>query len=205
MVELHGFPMSPNTRRALLALEETELPYRFVPVDLMSGAHRGPDYLALNPTGRVPVLLEKEGGGDFKLWESNAILEYLAAKVPEKRLGPGDARERGELSRWIFMNAAHLSPAMAHVFAHTIRLPEDKRIPQLVENGRAEIARCLGPLDAHLAGRAFIGDRLTIADLSIAATLGAAAMIGVDLATWPNVASWHGRMRERASWKKVYG
>lgn len=201
MLDLHGFPMSPNTRRAQLALEETGLPYRLVPVDLMSGAHRGPDYLALNPTGRVPVLVD----GDYKLWESNAILEYLAAKAPEKALGPNDARERGELSRWMFMNAAHLSPAMAHIFAHTIRLPEDKRIPQLVENGRAEIERCLGPLDAWLAGRTFILDRLTIADLSIAATLGAAAMIGVDLSKWPNVAAWHGRIRERDAWKKVYG
>ncbi|MGZ3419024.1 MAG: glutathione S-transferase family protein [Polyangiales bacterium] len=200
MRKLHGFPMSPNTRRAMLGLEESGLEYELSPVDLMSGAHKHADYLALNPTGRVPVLVD----GDFVLWESNAILEYVAAQS-NKGLGPRDARERGEISRWMFMNAAHLSPAFAHVFAHTIRLPEEQRIPQLVTNGKAEIDRCLGPLDKHLAGREFILDRLTIADLSVAPTLGAASMIGIDLSKFANLSAWQGRIRERASWKKIYG
>jgi glutathione S-transferase len=194
--------MSPNTRRALLGLEESGLPYEFVPVDLMTGAHKQAEYLALNPTGRVPVLVEDDG---FRLWESNAILEYLAAQAPAKELGPRDARERAEISRWMFMNAAHLSPAFAHVFAHSIRLPEEQRIPQLVVNGRAEIDRCLAPLDAHLEGREHVLGRFTIADLSIAPTLGAAAFIGLDLGKFPHVSAWQARVRERASWKKVYG
>jgi len=184
----------------MLGLEEAGLEYELVPVDLMSGAHKHPDYLALNPNGRVPVMVD----GDYVLWESNAILEWAAASS-KNDLGPRNPIERGELSRWMFMNAAHLSPAFAHVFAHTIRLPEDQRIPQLVANGRAEIDRCLGPLDKHLAGREFVLDRLTIADLSIAPTLGAATMLGVDLAKFPHVSAWHARMRDRASWKKVYG
>jgi glutathione S-transferase len=200
MRKLHGFPMSPNTRRAMLGLEQAGLDYELVPVDLMSGAHKQADYLALNPNGRVPVLVD----GDYVLWESNAILEYVAAQS-DKGLGPRDARERGDLSRWMFMNAAHLSPAFAHVFAHTIRLPEEQRIPQLVTNGRAEIDRCLGPLDQHLAGRDFILGRLTIADLSVAPTLGAASMIGIDLGKFTNLTAWYGRIRELASWKKVYG
>jgi glutathione S-transferase len=201
MLTLHGFPMSPNTKRARLGLEEAGLPYEFAPVDLMSGAHRQPEYLALNPTARVPVLVD----GDFVLWESNAILEYVAAKAPAARLAPENARERGEVSRWIFLNAAHLSPACAHVFAHTIRLPEDQRIPQMVTNARAEIDRCLGPLDAWLNGKEWILGRFGIADISIGATLGAAAMIGIDLARWPHVAAWHGRVRARPSWAKVNG
>jgi glutathione S-transferase len=201
-MRLHGFAMSPNTRRAQLGLEEADISYEFEPVDLMSGAHRGEAYRALNPTARVPALVD----GDFVLWESNAILEYVAALKPDKRLGPTNARERGELSRWMYMNAAHLSPAMAHIFAHTIRLPEDQRIPKLVENGRAEVARCLGPFDARLAiGGEFLLDRLTIADLSIAPTLAAASMLGVDLSAYPNVTAWFSRIRERASWKKIYG
>ena len=74
----------------------------------------------------------------------------------------------------------------------------------MVENGRMEIDRCLGPLNDHLAGREWIVDHFSIADISIAATLGFAAMIGVDLGKYPNVAAWVGRIRERASWKKVY-
>lgn len=201
MMRLHGFPMSPNTRRAQLALEESGLPYELVPVDLITGEHRKPDYAGLNPTMRVPTLVD----GDLRLWESNAILEYIAARTPEGGLGPRDARERGEISRWMYMNAAHLAPAQAHIFAHTIRLPEDQRIPKLVENGRAEIDRCLTPLNAHLAGREFILDRLTIADLALAASLAMAPMIGIDLSKYPHVNAWLDRIRARPAFKKIYG
>lgn len=200
-MRLHGFAMSPNTRRAQLTLEESGLPYELLPVDLMSGAQKQPDYLALNPTGRVPVLVE----GDFKLWESNAIIEYIAALVPERGLGPKNPRERAELSRWMFMNAAHLSPAQAHIFAHSIRLPEDQRIPKLVENGRLEVDRCLGPLNDYLEGRDYILDRFTIADIAISASLGMAAMLSIDLTKFANVTAWLDRTRARPSWKKVYG
>jgi len=201
MIRLHGFPLSPNTRRALFGLEESGLPYELVVVDLMTAQHRSAEYRALNPTGRVPVMVD----GEFVLWESNAILEHLAARVPEKQLGPKDAHERGRLSQWIFMNAAHLSPALAHIFAHTIRLPEDQRIPQLVVNGRAEVERCLRPLDAHLAGRDWVGDRFTIVEISIAPSLSIAPMIGVDLSQYPNVAAWIGRIQQRPSYHKIYG
>lgn len=201
MIRLHGFPLSPNTRRALFGLEESGLPYELVPVDLMTAQHKSDEYRKLNPTARVPVMVD----GDFVLWESNAILEHLAARVPEKGLGPKDAHERGRLSQWVFMNAAHLSPALAHIFAHSIRLPEEQRIPQLVTNGRAEVERCLRPLDAHLAGRDWVADRFTIVELSIVPSLSVAPMIGVDLTQYPNVFAWLGRIHERPSYRKIYG
>lgn len=201
MLKLHGFAMSPNTRRALVMLEECGAPYELVPVDLMSGAHRAPDYTALNPTARVPTLVH----GDVRLWESNAILEYLAATHPERRLGPANAAERGEISRWMFMNAAHLSPAVARIFANTIRLPEDKRSPQVVTESRAEVDRCLGPLNAQLAARDYLLGRFTIADVSLSASLAVAPMLGIDLSPYPHVAAWLRRVAERPSWKAVYG
>jgi glutathione S-transferase len=202
MMRLHGFPMSPNTRRAQLGLEEAGIEYELVPVDLMSGEQRSETYRVLNPTARVPALVD----GDFILWESNAILEYVAALRPEMNLGPANVRERGEISRWMYMNAAHLSPAVAHIFAHSIRLPEEQRIPKLVENGRAEVARCLEPFNVRLGvGGEFLLDRLTIADLSIAPVLGIAPMIGIDLSPYANIVEWHSRVRARDSWKKIYG
>ena len=202
MMRLHGFPMSPNTRRAQLALEEAAIKYELVPVDLMSGEQRSETYRALNPTARGPALVD----GEFVLWESNAVLEYIAALKPEKLLGPANPRERGEISRWMYMNACHLSPAMAHIFAHTMRLPEDQRIPKLVENGRAEISRCLEPFDKRLAaGGAVIRDRLSNAARSNAPPLGLAPQRGVDLSPYPNVVEWHSRIRARASWKHIYG
>lgn len=200
-MKLYGFPMSPNTRRALLGLEESELAYELVPVDMMAAAHKHPDYLKLHPMGRVPVLVD----GDFVLWESNAILRYLAERAPYKLLDGDTAKARAEIAEWTFVNAAHLSPALAHIFAHTIRLPEEQRIAKLVENGRAEVARCVGPLEARLAGRAWIVDRFSIADISIGASLAVAPMIGVDLSVHPNVTAWLKRLQARPAWKKIYG
>ena len=143
---LHGFPMSPNTRRALLALEEVAADYRLEQVDLMTGAQKSEAYRKLNPTARVPTLVD----GDVVLWESNAILVYLAAKFPDRLHAGNTPAEKGDVARWMFMNAAHLSPSMARIFAHTIRLPEDQRIPRIVEESRAEVDRCLAAVELHL-------------------------------------------------------
>ena len=198
-MQLHGFPMSPNTRRARLMLEELGVAYEFVNVDLMTGEHRGPGYKALNPTMRVPTLVD----GDLHLWESNAILVYLAEKHPEGALMGKDAREKGEIARWMYMNAAHLSPSIARIFAHTIRLPEDQRLPRLVDEGRAEVDRCLRPLDEQLAGKEWIMGRFTMADVALAPGLAAAPMLNIDLGKTPNVAAWMKRMAERPAWKKL--
>ncbi|HVH46753.1 MAG TPA: glutathione S-transferase family protein [Labilithrix sp.] len=200
MIVLHGFPMSPNTRRALVALEECGVPYEFSQVDLMSGQQRGEAYKSLNPTARVPTLVE----GDLVLWESNAILVYLAERFPDRLFGGKTAAERGEVARWMFMNAAHLSPAVARIFAHTIRLPEEQRNPKIVEESRAEVSRCLAPLDGHLAGRDFIAPAYGIADLSIAPALAVAPMLGIDLQGWPNLGAWLARVKSRPAWKKIY-
>jgi glutathione S-transferase len=191
--------MSPNTRRALLMLEECGAPYELVAVDLMSAEHRAPPYLALNPTGRVPTLVD----GEFTLWESNAILEYLASTHPEARLAGQSPKEIGEVARWMFMNAAHLSPNVARIFAHTIRLPPEKRIPQIVDDARAEVDRSLAAIEGRLDGREYLADRFTIAEVSIAPTLANAAMLSIDLARFPRTSAWLGRIAARPAWKKL--
>jgi glutathione S-transferase len=200
MLKLHGFPMSPNTRRALFALEEHGAAYELVTVNLMAGEQKTPAYLALNPTGRVPTLVD----GDFVLWESNAILEYLAALHPERELGARSPVETGEMARWMFMNAAHLSPNVARIFAHTIRLPEDQRIPRLVEEARVEVDKSLHAMAMRLetSGEHLLG-RFSLVDIAIAPTLGAAPMLGIDLGRFPRVAEWMKRVSERPAWKKV--
>ncbi|MBK6518132.1 MAG: glutathione S-transferase family protein [Polyangiaceae bacterium] len=201
-IKLYGFPMSPNARRALIALEETGESYEYVTVDLMSGGQKAPDYLALNPNGRVPTLVD----GDLVLWESHAILEYLAAKHPEKRLGGGSPEELAHVSKYLFLNAAHLGPAMAGVFAHTIRLPEDKRIPTIAENGRAEATRILGLLERALTDKtALVGDRVTIADIAVGTNVALAPMLGFDLAAYPNVSRWLAELKKRPSFVKAFG
>ncbi len=199
---LHGFPMSPNSRRVHVMLEELGVPYQYVEVSLMEGAHKAPAYLALNPNGRVPTLVD----GDVSLWESHAIMEHLAERFPDQRLGAQGARERGEIAQWTYLNAAHFGPAVAGVFAHTIRLPEDQRVPKIAENGRAEANRVMTLLDRELSSRPFIAlERLTIADLAFLPTLAVAPMLGFDLSERPALSRWLTELKARPSWQKVAG
>lgn len=202
-IVLHGFPMSPNTRRALLALEELGADYRLELVDLMSGAQKSEAYRRLNPTARVPTLVD----GDVVLWESNAILVYLAEKFPGRLFVGSTPAERGDVARWMFMNAAHLSPALARIFAHTIRLPEDQRLPRIVEESRAEVDRSVRAVELHLkdTGRDYLAGAFGIADLSVAPSLGFAPMLGISLDAFPFVSAWQSRLHARPSWKKIYG
>jgi glutathione S-transferase len=196
MLKLHGFPMSPNTRRALFALEEHGAAYELVTVDLMSGEQKS---RALNPTRRVPTLVD----GDFVLWESNAILDYLAALHPEKALGARSARETGEMSRWMYMNAAHLSPNIARIFVHTIPLPDAQRIARIVDEARVEVDRSLGAREGHLAGREYLLHRFSLAEIATAPTLSAAPMLGIDLARFPSMDGWMKRIGARPAWQKL--
>ncbi|NUO54495.1 MAG: glutathione S-transferase family protein [Polyangiaceae bacterium] len=200
-MRLYGFPMSPNARRVHLTLEEVGEPYEYVLVDLTKGEQKKPEYLALNPAGRVPTFVD----GGYVLWESHAIMQYLAAKYPEKGLDGGSAHERGEIAKWLFMNAAHFGPAFARIFAHTIRLPEDQRIARVADEGRAEATKSLGILEESLKGKEWlVSARLTIADLAYAPSLAFASMLGVDLSPYTHVSGWLDRIKERPSFKKVF-
>lgn len=201
-MKLYGFPMSPNSRRVQLTLEEIEEPYEYVTVDLTKGEHKQAEYLALNPFGRVPTLVD----GGYVLWESHAILQYLAAKYPEKGLDGGNPHEKGEIAKWLFANAAHFGPAAARVFAHTIRLPEEQRMPRVAEEGRAEVTKVLGVLEEALKGKEWlVSARLTLADIAFTPTLAFAPMLGFDLSQYPHLSAWLDRIRDRPSYKKIYG
>ena len=201
-MKLYGFPMSPNTQRARFGLEELGVPYELVVVDLMAGAQRAPEYLAINPAGRVPCLVD----GDFALFESNAILQYLALKTPEKKLEGGTPKERAEVLRWMFFGAMHVGPSVQQIFAHTIRLPEDKRLPQVVETARADLDRNLKVLETRLSNIPWLsGESFTLADVSLAPTLSAAPMLGIDLSVYPLVEGWLARVRARPAWARATG
>ncbi len=202
-MKLHGFPMSPNTQRARFALEELDIAYELEVVDLMAGAQKAPEYLAINPAGRVPCLVD----GDFSLFESNAILGYLAAQKPERKLdGGADARARAEVTKWMFFGCAHLGPAVQQIFAHTMRLPPEKRLPQVVETARADLDRALKVLEGRLAKSSHLGgDTLTLADISVAPILSPLAMLGVDLTPFVAVSAWLAAIKARPSWVSATG
>ena len=130
---------------------------------------------------------------------------YLGELYPERKLLGDAPRERAEVARWMYMNASHLSASLARIFAHTIRLPEEQRLPRVAEEARAEVDRCLAPLEVQLADREHVAGRFTAADVALAPSLSLAPMLQVDLSRTPAVAAWLARIAERPAWKKSAG
>lgn len=201
MLKLYTFGFSPNGRKVHLALEEIGEPYEIITVDLTKGEHKRPEYLKLNPNGRVPTL-EADG---FVIWESNAIVMYLAERFPRAKLVPASPEARADATRWLFYQAQHFGPAIAAIFRHTMRLPPAERDPKRVEEGRAEAGRCLDVLESTLGSRPFLAGDFSFADVGFAPYVAWTPMLGIDLAPYANVRGWLDRMQSRPAWRKVYG
>jgi glutathione S-transferase len=160
MMKLYGFGPT-RSLRALWGLKELDVDFEFVPVNLRAGDNRRPDFLRLNPAGKVPVLVD----GDLVVTESAAIILYLAEKYPEKGLMPADLKQRAQVYRWMMFAVTELEQPLWRITRHTMLYPEDKRLPQDVALARQEFVTMAAILDRHLEGRQFIvGDGITIAD-----------------------------------------
>jgi len=202
-MKLYGFPASPNTWkvRALAAYLKTPLQFEFV--DLTKGAQFAPAYLALNPTGRTPTLVD----GDFTLWESNAILQYIASKTTTP-LWPSDARTRADISRWQCWELAHWGAQACGplTFENLV-----KKFVNLGAPNQAAVAKATEAfnkeakmLDAHLAKHKYlVGDTLTIADFTVAAPLFHAAGAGMPVAPYANVRGWFERVAALPCWNET--
>jgi glutathione S-transferase len=202
-MKLYYHPMSGNSRRALLVATHLDVPLERIVVDLTKGEQRGAPHLRRNPNGRVPVL-DDDG---FVLWESRAIMQYLADKTPGQTLLPSDARGRADVNRWLFWCAAHMAPANTvlvyerFVKAVTGRGPED---PAEVARGEALVALYAPVLDTHLADKTWVSqDRLTLADLSLAASFALAGPARLPIGDYANLRAWLGRVKELEAWKRT--
>jgi glutathione S-transferase len=159
-MKLYGFAPTRSIR-ALWGLRELGADFEFVPVDLRTGAHRRAEFLALNPAGKLPVLID----GNDVITESAAIVLYLAEKYPEKGLLPADLRQRAQVYRWVMFAMTELEQPLWRIAKHTFILSEDKRLPQDVALAREDFAAMARVLERQLEGREFIvGNRLTAAD-----------------------------------------
>ena len=160
MMKLYGFGAT-RWLRALWALRELDAEFEFVPINLLAGEHRCPDFLRLNPAGKIPVLVD----GDVTLTESAAIVMYLAEKYRDRGLLPADLGERAQVYRWAMFAVTELEQPLWRITRHTFLYPEAKRLPQDIVLAREEFVAMATILDRHMEGRAFIvGDRMTIAD-----------------------------------------
>jgi glutathione S-transferase len=197
-VKLYQFPLSPNCQKVVALAREVGLPLTLVNLALFKGEGKSPEMLAKNPNGRVPVLED----GDFVLWESNAILGYLASKADRADLAPALPRDRADVDRWLSWSVSHFAPAVRKVaFERIVKKLAGLGEPDeaMVKAGAAEFAVFAAVLDRSLEGKDYLCGRLTIADFAHAPYAALCETCGLALAPYPNVRRWLGRMLERES------
>jgi glutathione S-transferase len=166
-MKLYTFMGSPNGRKVEAVIDhlglDVEIEYR----DFFGGELRSPDFVAINPNAMVPTLVD----GAFTLWESNAIMQYLADKGGSDELFPRDIQKRADIARWQFWEVAHFNNAFGTLAFETVVKPKyniGETNHALVEIARTEIARFAPVLDRVLEGRRYlVGDRITIADYAV--------------------------------------
>lgn len=158
------FHPTPNPAKVALMLEETGLPYEVVPVDTGRGEQHQNKFRAINPNGKVPVIVDTDGPGgrEIRVFDSSAILLYLGEKTGQFM---GSALDRGELLSWLFFVASGLGPYSGQAVHFQRSAPE--KVPYAINRYRREAERHYAVLDSHLAGREFIGgDAYSIVDMS---------------------------------------
>ncbi len=190
---LHHSPLSQHGRRVVALLEEASIPYETSPVAMESGAHRQPDYAAINPNCQVPTLVID---GE-PLGESNAILRYLCNAHDLKQWYPTDPRARARVDQWLDWNQCRLADLVSGLVFNVAFLG-DKGDADVIAKSRARLPTILGVLENHLEGRDFVASEghPTIADLSLASNI---TQLGFAQATPtdPNITRWYGTIAQR--------
>jgi len=191
MIELYTAP-TPNGHKISVALEELALPYELHAIDLTAGEQKSPAFLAINPNGRIPAIVDREAG--LTVFESGAILVYLAEKTG--RLMPADPAGRYETLQWLMFQMGGVGPMMGQANVFFRYAPE--KIPFAIERYQRESRRLLTVLDGHLADRTWLaGDGYTIADIANWCWVRTHFWSGVEIDDLPHLSAWVKRIAER--------
>ena len=200
-MKLHVFPPSPNARKVLFVAQHLGVPHEIELVDLSKGQQRTPEYLKLNPNGVMPTLTD----GDFVLWESEAIMQYICSKKPGQTLWPSEAKKQADVMRWQAWSLANWGPACGTcIFENLVKvlLQGGTPDPARIALGEANVQKYGKILDDYLRGRRFlVGDSVTLADVSNAAVVGLAVPGKVPLGEFKEIQRWSASLNEIPAWK----
>jgi GST-like protein len=187
-IDLYYWP-TPNGWKISIALEELALAYRVIPVDIGAGEQFAPDFLALNPNNKIPVIMDPEGpdGAPITLFDSGAILLYLAEKTG--RLLPADPRARYTVMQWLMFQVSGVGPMLGQ--AHHFRIYAPEPIDYAVDRYTQEAGRLYGVLDGRLGQFEYLGGDYSIADIATFPWISRHERQGQDLADYPNVRRWY--------------
>lgn len=192
-----------NGQKVCAVAKYLDAPVEYVRVDLAKGEHKSPAYLAINPNGKIPALMD----GDTALWESNAIMCHLAHKA-KSDLWPTDPVKQIEVLKWLSWNSEHFTRhAGTLYFNHVIKpkfgigAPNEKAVEEAIGFAKQFIA----VLDRELEGRTFLlGDHLTVADFAVSVTLPQAETIKLPLQGFKNIARWKEQLEDIPAWRKPF-
>ncbi len=197
-IRCYVHPMSPNCRKVTALVEHLGLDVERIVVELPKGEHRSPAFLALNPNGKVPTLVD----GDTAVWESNAILIHLAERAGSD-LWPADER-RIHVLKWMFWEQGHFMWATGMLFFERVLKPmlgqtaDDRKIAE----GLGMFRRLAAVLDGHLGHHPhLVGDALSLADFAVGADLSFADAAGIPVGEFPNLDRWHRALGELQAWR----
>lgn len=202
MIELYYWT-TPNGHKIAIFLEEAGLEYEIRSVNISKGEQFSPDFLAISPNNRIPAIIDREpadGGGPLPVFESGAILEYLADKSGQ--FLPSQTRPRMEVLQWLYWQVGGLGPMLGQNHHFSQYAPE--KIPYAVGRYRTETERLYGVLDDHLQDREFIGPGYSIADMACYPWIVLHERQGQDLNDFPDLKRWFSAIANRPAVQRVY-
>ena len=192
MLKIWGRLTSVNVQKVVWCADALGLKYERIDAGGKFGVVNTPEYLAMNPNGLIPVI-DDDG---FVLWESNAIVRYLASRYGEGTLWPSDAKTRAAADRWMDWQAVSLNPAIGPVFIQLVRTAPEVRDGGLIARACADVEKKLAVLDAHLSKHAFVaGSSLTMGDIPLACSVDRWFKLPIERLPHLHIERWFGQLK----------
>lgn len=202
MIDLYYWT-TPNGHKVTIFLEEAELPYNLIPVNIAAGEQFEENFLDISPNNKIPAIVDHEpdgSAGPVSVFESGAILLYLADKT--ERFLPTDLYHRTQVLEWLFWQMGGLGPMLGQ--NHHFSQYATESIPYAIERYQKETERLYGVLDKRLAGRRYIVDQYSIADMAAYPWIVPHEKQGITLAEFPNLKHWFETVRSRSAVERAY-
>jgi glutathione S-transferase len=198
MLKIYGSPRT-SAGRVYWMMEELGLNYERMPLNMSQREHKNPEFLKLNPNGKVPCLVD----GDFVIWESMAITQYLAAKHNSPLL-PKTAEETGLMAQWSYWSILEVQKHAVEWLIQVMFVPTERKDPSVIEKAQKSLVPLFGILDQALTNKQYlVSGRFTLADLHVASVVNVAISLGFDTSPYPQVHSWIKACQDRPAWHKV--
>lgn len=202
MIKLYGNNFSYNCNKVRFALNAMSIEYEFQLIDLAAGEQRAESFLKVNPVGRVPALVD----GDFVIFESNAIMRYLAEKT-NSPLYPKDIKNHSVVNQWLDFGSIHVGGAMTKIFYNTIvyKFVNGTKDEVSLSEGRLFLANFLKIIDNQLSQKPYLcGQELTLADINLLAILDPSEVTSSDISSFSKVVAWRKKLQAQDFYQKVF-